>query len=318
MLNNEIFKKFIPVTDEEKRLISGDSSIDKALYMESAENIINSRRLLEKGKLITLRPHTRFADFPEHTHDYVEVVYMISGTTTHIINGKEIVLKQGELLFLGQSAKQEIKKAGMNDIAVNFIVLPEFFSSSLGIMGDEDTPLKVFVADCLCNNHRGLGYLHFKVSEVPTVQNLVENLISTLMTDGSNKRIISRLTMELLFLQLLNFTDCLNYDTPEEETILEVLNYVETNYKNASLGEMARLIHMDPCYLSREIKRKLGKNFIDILQEKRLSQAAFYLRNTNMKVADISEAIGYENISYFHRLFQRRFGLSPKRYRDCK
>ena len=318
MLNREIAERLMQVTEEEKRLLSGDESIDKKLYMESAGNVINSRRLLEKGKLITLRTHTRFADFPKHTHDYVEVVYMVSGSTTHFINGKEIVLKQGELLFLGQRAVQEIKRAGMEDVAVNFIVLPEFFGSSLGIMGDEDTPLKVFVADCLCNNHRGLGYLHFKVSGIPTVQNLVENLICTLMTEGSNKRMISRLTMELLFLQLLNFTDCLVYDSPEEETILDVLGYVETNYKDATLGEIADIVHMDPCYLSREIKRKLGRNFIDILQEKRLSQAAFYLRNTNMKVSDIARAIGYENISYFHRLFQKRFGSSPKKYRDCK
>lgn len=318
MLTEEIISALMPVTNEEQRFLGGENTIDRKLYMDTTETVINSRKLLDKGKLISIRPHTRFVDFPEHTHDYVEVVYMLRGSTTHIINGKEIALKKGELLFLSQSARQEIKKAGMEDIAVNFIVLPEFFSSSLGIMGDEDTPLKIFIADCLCNSHRGSGYLHFKVSDVATVQNLVENLIYTLMTEGSNKRAISRLTMELLFLQLLNFTDCLAYDTPEEETVLEVLGYVETNYKDASLGEISRIVHMDPCYLSREIKRKTGKNFIDILQEKRLSQAAFYLRNTNMKVADISEAIGYENISYFHRLFYAKYGLSPKKYRDCK
>ncbi len=317
MLNKSILEKLMPITEEEDRVLKEGSTINRLLYMESGQSIINSRKLLDKGKLITLRTHTRFADFPEHTHDYVEVVYMVEGTTTHIINGREINLKKGELLFLSQSARQEIKKAGKEDIAVNFIVLPEFFSSSLGIMGDEDTPLKLFIADCLCNGHSGSGYLHFKVSEVTAVQNLVENLIMVLMGEGSNKRMISRLTMELLFLQLLNLTDYIACDTPEESTALEVLNYVESNYSNASLTEISQIVHMDPCYLSREIKRKTGKNFMEILQEKRLSQAAFYLKNTNMKVSDISRAIGYENISYFHRLFFSRYGQSPKKYRDC-
>jgi len=318
MISEKIVQRLMPVTEEERKILEGDNSIDRLLYMDTSSTVINSRKLLDKGKLITLRPHARFADFPEHTHDYVEVVYMVEGSTTHIINGREIVLRKGELLFLSQSARQSIKRAETNDIAVNFIVLPEFFSSSLGIMGDEDTPLKLFIADCLCNGKNGSGYLHFKVSEVTAVQNLVENLILTLMGEGSAKRMISRLTMELLFLQLLNYTDCLAYDTPEEENILEVLNYVETNYQNASLAEISRIIHMDSCYLSREIKRKTGKNFIDILQEKRLSQAAFYLKNTNMKVSDISQATGYENVSYFHRLFFKKYGLSPKKYRDCK
>ena len=52
------------------------------------------------------------------------------------------------------------------------------------------------------------------------------------------------------------------------------------------------------------------------VQEKRLAQAAFLLRNTDRNVADISVAVGYENISYFHRIFSAAYGKSPKHYRD--
>ena len=61
-----------------------------------------------------------------------------------------------------------------------------------------------------------------------------------------------------------------------------------------------------------------GRNYTELLQEKRLTQAAWLLRNTDRKVDEIAAAVGYENISYFHRLFAARFGLSPKKYRDCK
>ena len=318
MIDEKIIERLMPVTDEEKLILEGDSAINKGLYMENEGSVINSRKLLDSGKLITLRPHTRFADFPEHTHDFVEVVYMVKGSTTHIINGREIVLREGELLFLGQRVRQSIKKAGMEDIAVNFIVLPEFFSTSLSVMGDEDTPLKRFIVDCLCGGKSDSGYLHFKVADILPVQNLVENLIWTLINETHNKRMTNRLTMELLFLQLLNYTDYLAHDTYEEEIIVEILRYVETNYQTASLAEISRLFHHDACWLSREIKRKTGKNYIDLVQEKRLSQAAFYLKNTNMRISDISEAVGYENISYFHRLFANKYSTSPKKYRDDK
>ena len=70
--------------------------------------------------------------------------------------------------------------------------------------------------------------------------------------------------------------------------------------------------------LSRLILKKTGRNYTELLQEKRMSQAAWLLRNTDKKVDEISFSVGYENVSYFHRLFTARFGMSPKKYRDCK
>ena len=96
--------------------------------------IVDCDKLLQKGKLIQVRPHTRFVHFPEHRHNYIEVIYMCQGTTIHIINGNRILLKTGELLFLNQNAVQEILPAGKEDIAVNFIVLPEFFDTAFSMI----------------------------------------------------------------------------------------------------------------------------------------------------------------------------------------
>ena len=65
---------------------------------------------------------------------------MCAGRTIHIVNGKHIKLNQGELLFMNQSATHEILEAQQRDLAVNFIVLPEFFNNVLTIMGEEEPP----------------------------------------------------------------------------------------------------------------------------------------------------------------------------------
>mgnify|MGYP001652000231 CR=1 FL=1 len=128
------------VTAEEQAILDGRTTIDRGLYMDGTRDVIHNGKLLEEGKLITLRTHTRFIHFPAHTHDYVEVVYMCSGATTHLVNGREIRLEQGELLFLGQRAVHEVFRADREDVAVNFIVLPAFFSGALGAVGEETTP----------------------------------------------------------------------------------------------------------------------------------------------------------------------------------
>ena len=81
-------------------------------------------------------------------------------------------------------------------------------------------------------------------------------------------------------------------------------------------GEAAKLLHYDFYWLSHEIKNQTGKTYTELLQDKRLSQAAYLLKNTKIGVDDISKAVGYENKSYFHRIFAKQFEMSPKKYRD--
>lgn len=315
-MDQEILKHLQRITAEEQAILDGRTTIDRELYMQGQGNTINAQKLLAAGKLITIRPHTRFIHFPKHTHDYVEVVYMCSGTTTHIVNGNTIVLKQGDLLFLNQSAVHEVYKAGMTDIAVNFIVLPAFFSAPMAFISEEKSPLRHFLDECLCGESTGSGYLHFEISDVRPIQNLLENLLITLTGETYAKRTVSQLTMALLFMQLLEETEKLSTMNLEENTVWSVLHYIEKHYVDGSFSHLCALLHYDPSSLSREIKRKTGKTYTQLVQEKRLTQATYLLRNTKMKVDVISRTIGYENVSYFYRLFTECFGKTPKDYRD--
>ena len=314
-MNQEIIMDLKKITAEEQTLLDGRSTIDRDLYMLGQDNTINSKKLLEEGKMIALRTHTRFIHFPPHTHDYVEVVYMCQGSTTHIVNGQRIRLNAGDLLFMNQSTTHEVSKADYEDVAVNFIVMPEFFNNVLALMGEEETPLRRFLVDCLCRRPSGAGFLHFKIAEITPIQNLVENLLLVLLQDTPNKRKISQMTMALLFMQLMGHTEALDMPDAEQATIFRVLSYIETNYISGSLSELAESLHYDLYSLSREIKRKTGKNYTQLVQEKRLAQAAFLLKNTDRNVDDIANAVGYENMGYFHRIFKGCFGVSPRKYR---
>lgn len=305
------------ITDEERAILNGRKSIDRYIYMDGSRDVISGEKLLEKGKLIAIRPHTRFIAFPEHSHDYVEMVYMCEGQTRHTVNGTAITLRKGELLMLGQNARQAIDPAGETDIAVNFIVRPAFFSGTLPFLGEEETPLRRFVVSCLTGETEA-GYLLFHVADILPIQNLIENLLYTLMEETPNKRGILQMTMGLLFTQLMNHTEALQFETQEQNAVVSVLRYIEEHYRDGSLTEIAERLHYELPSLSRLIRQKTGKNYTELLQEKRLSQAAWLLRNTDKNVDEIANAVGYENLSYFHRLFAARYGLSPKKYRDCK
>ena len=317
MIKRDILEELNQITNEEEEILNGQKSINRNIYMRGPENTVNSKMLLDAGKLITMRKHTRFIDFPEHTHDYVELVYMCKGSTTHIVDKKEIILCEGELLFLGQGTRHSIKKASEKDIAVNFIILPPFFIDTLPEIGNEDTPLRAFLVNCLCGNNSN-RYLHYKVSDIVEVQNLIENLLLIVRGNLPDKRRQGQMTMALLFMQLMANTGSLFAQTKEDTAVIKLLDYIETNYANGSLAEASKILHYDVSWLSREILRKTGKTYTQHIQDKRLTQAAFLLKNTAVKVSDISLLVGYENISYFHRKFAQRYGISPKKYRTTK
>jgi AraC-like DNA-binding protein len=150
---------------------------------------------------------------------------------------------------------------------------------------------------------------------VKPIQNLLENLLWILISDTPSKRKMSQMTMALLFMQLLGHTETLSTDDQGDKVVWQVLRYVEANYADGSFGELTQQLHYDASWLSREIKRKTGKTYTQLVQEKRLAQAAFLLRNTDRNVSDIAVAVGYENCSYFHRIFADAYGKSPKHYR---
>ena len=203
-MNAEIVKQLSVITEEEQRILDGQKNINKTIYTKKKELVVDSKHFLQKGKLIQVRTHTRFVHFPKHRHNYVEVIYMCKGSTTHIIDGNEVVLEEGDLLFLNQNATQEILPAGKDDIAINFIIQPQFFDRTFEMIGADDNLLRDFLVGSLCEDSRRTSYLYFHVADVLPIQNLVENMIWSLLNNQINKRSCNQLTMGLLFLHLLN------------------------------------------------------------------------------------------------------------------
>ena len=316
-MTEELLKELKKITPEEQQILAGNQEIEKNIYMSSETNVIDAQKLLDAGKMIQVRTHTRFVHFPKHTHNYIELIYMCSGSTHHVVNGEDVILNQGELLFLNQKATQEIYPAGENDIAVNFIILPEFFEYGLNMMETEENLLRDFVVGCLRGENSESGYLHFKVSDILPIQNLIENLIWTIRNKQPNKRSINQATMGLLFLQLMNHMDKLETDTKggQLKLIISVLSYIETHYRDGELSQLAEQLHYDIYWLSKEIKKRTGKTYTELVQAKRLNQAAYLLTTTTQSVMEIALAVGYDNISYFHRIFQNRFCMTPRKYR---
>ena len=318
-MRKELMERLRAVTPEEERLLAG-GQVERERYTSQQVGgplAVDSEKLLAHGELITLRTHTRFAQFPAHSHNYVEIMYMCGGKTVHSVNGgPPLTLEAGELLFLNQHATHQVERAGMEDVGVNFIVLPQFFDFALELTGTHNV-LGNFLLSGLRQGGGGISYLHFKVAGEPAVQNLVENLVWSLAYPQPGTRRLNQVTMGLLLLQLLHCTQDLAQGPVQDGggPVLAALREVEENYRDADLSRLARQEHVALSTLSTAVRQATGKTFKELLLEKRLSKGAELLRETRLPVEDIIAAVGYENTSYFYRRFRERFGASPRDYR---
>ncbi len=317
-MDEAIFRRLREITEEERAILEGES-IRQDRYASRGEFVVDSAKLLEKGKLIEIRPHTRFAYFPRHRHNYVELVYMCAGTTTHIIDGKErIVLREGDLLFLHQNVYHEILPAAENDIAVNFIILPNFFSRPLSMLERENV-LWDFLVSTLSGETSLAHYLHIPAKGIVPVENLIENMIWTLLEHAPGANTLNQTSMGLLLMNLSRFAENINRSLPEhreQNTVFSVLRYIDTHYAHGTLAEISEALRLPEYYVSRLLKKHLGKNFKEILQERKLQQAVYLLDNTRYSVDAILSEIGYENSSYFYRKFREKYGRSPASFRE--
>lgn len=319
-MNSELVKKLCMITPEERELLGGND-LDRQLYTESRRFLIDSARLLKKGEMITLRPHTRFVNFPAHKHNYIEITYMARGETRHIINGHErITLRAGELLMMNQHAEHAIEAASENDLAVNMIVLPSFFDAVLQQIG-HDNVLGSFLMDGLREQDSDIAYLYFQVADIQPVQLVMESMVHHLVYHVPNGRKINQISMSLLFLHLLNFSHLLHFHPTRRQAegiAIAALREIEENYTSASLGAIAQRHGCTLSYLSRIIKRATGSTYAELLQKKRMEKAAALLQQTSLSVSEIMHAVGYQNSSHFYHLFEMTFGTSPNSYRKIR
>lgn len=97
-----------------------------------------------------------------------------------------------------------------------------------------------------------------------------------------------------------------------------VLQFLEDNYdKKISLKELADSANLSECHFCRTFKQITGKTLTDYVNKIRLEKAADILKQTDLSVTEISLKCGFDNISYFNRLFSKYYEISPTKFRKA-
>lgn len=101
----------------------------------------------------------------------------------------------------------------------------------------------------------------------------------------------------------------------KQALVRAALDEITNNYKQANLSSVAHSYQVSLAYVSECVRAETGRTYKELLQQHRLEMAARLLRRSDMTIQQIIGQVGYENTSYFYRLFRAHYGQSPREYR---
>ena len=105
-------------------------------------------------------------------------------------------------------------------------------------------------------------------------------------------------------------------DSNKDDRLVSMINFIQNNYQYVTLETMAAQFHLSEPYISKFIKDKSGKTFGEHVSGVRMKKAKVLLKNGNMTVENIAEAVGYQNVEHFNRQFKKMFNMTPVQYRN--
>lgn len=101
--------------------------------------------------------------------------------------------------------------------------------------------------------------------------------------------------------------------------VLKAIQYIKNHYaQNITLSDISKHLNLNAEYFCRIFKEETHMTFSHYLIDVRLNKSAHLLKNTSMKVYEVAEAVGYPNISYYSKIFKKKFGCNPFDFRNAR
>lgn len=247
-----------------------------------------------------------------HFHPTYEIYYLIAGERQYFVKDRIFRLQAGDLVFIN---KYELHKTSVSGgpyherVLINF---NETFFSSTTAADQERLLLPFRIPNRLFRPNE---------EEARTVRQLIEQMLVEFRGDEPGQR----LYLKALAAQLLLFCGrrMMDADTPEttaespiDAKIYEIVDYLNEHYREpVSLSTISKQFYVSDSYLSRTFHKKTGFSFIEYLNTLRIREAQHLLSTTDDKVLAISEAVGFESLSQFGRVFRTVTGKTPLQFR---
>lgn len=255
----------------------------------------------------------------KHLHEFIELVYVVDGQITHLINGEKFVAQKGSMLVINKNETHEFYNIG-NNAYINLHVVPEKMSGQ-----------DVFYKKINSVLHKMGGKECFEWEALPRMIQFggikmieIENLLRYMINEINSRTFgYEVILMECLMLVLIEIERKLHEvsgglkEYYGSVKFYEIKNFIDENcFRKVTLVDIAKEFYCSPVYLGRLFKRCMGKSFIEYVRDKRMEKAIELLITSNITIEELAMSVGYSDKTQFYSIFEKYTGKTPKKYRD--
>jgi AraC-like DNA-binding protein len=242
-----------------------------------------------------------------HHHDFLTIIYLLSGSCIYKINDVSYKVKKGDILLINPGVHhskimppggESIEfHAGFENIKINNLKPNHIIEDGASpILNSSNYETELFKC---CND---------------IIQEQCRNDIgSELILKSLGMKLLAILIKAIYESHCSKAKGCLNVDIYDKTTIVNtIIEFIDENYmKDLSLDIISQTMYLSPAYISKIFKEETGESPINHLIKVRLSKAEDYLKDGSYSIKEIANFVGYQDAYHFSKLFKKYYGYPP-------
>ena len=240
-----------------------------------------------------------------HKHDdAAELILIREGCGIHIINGKKYYTQKGDLIIINSGILHDESSFGNSGMSIYSCAFTDLKLPNLErnqIISSTTTPV-------------------IKSGEYYPELSMIFELIHRGTAEGRNyaaEEASHLLAVLMITVQRLLEDIELSTTSKQNETIKQVKEYIDANYaEEIIINDIAEKFYINVSVLTRNFKNMYGYSPVQYLNRRRIGEAQTLLIDTDKSITDIAFDVGYNDRSYFNKVFVKFMGMSPKKYRE--
>lgn len=276
--------------------------------------VYKTEEFMKDNKHVHIAKGITSANTVPHTHEFIEIVYILSGHMTHVIDGQKYEVRHGDILFMNYGCIHQFF-CHEECSYVNILFSPEIMSEEIVKPSNAFSILSLTAFNDMRSDSNFGKISFFGVQRME-----IEDIIFTMLKEYTDKQTSWETVLgnylNTLIIKMLRKTEMGIEPGELNSTWKELVEYIDANLDaKLTITDLARKCFYNPSYFSRIFKEKFGMTFMEYITRKRLSHAIDLLKNTDLSVDEIGQRVGFPDGKSLYHAFSRYLNSTPSQYR---
>ncbi len=254
-----------------------------------------------------------------HTHNYIELAYVVRGRLVQNIVGKIVTFSEGEICLIDSKSLHEEILLWEDSTILCLSIDNTFFDHLLQKDKSVSRNLR-YIKKLIAHKKSEYSFVRFAPKEkgVKTLHTFATIFDELLYSQPCKTVIVKGFVERLVHLLSSEYKIVLSKKERNElgkELFRDIEEYIEQNYRTATVQKLGDLFNYNPDYLSRLCTKKTGMNLSQYIQKIRIEKALAILETTTLSVDQVARDVGYNNVGFFYKKFKEQYHTTPDKIR---